>query len=439
MKWKWSKYNFLFESEKFNCFFLFNTLSSGLYKLDKNDYKKFIQIKQNPNNNDIDEELKIQLIQNKILTENDKVEFLKLKLIKQIHRFDRTKLVITIAPTLHCNFNCSYCFEQSRPNIYMSDKTENDLIAFIKKHDFAKSIFITWFGGEPLLAFDRIRSLTTKIKDMNISFNADIVTNGFEFDQAKIYELKELNINKVHITIDGLEEMHNRRRPHIDNINCFAKIINNLDILFNYKREHHSNLHIAIRVNIDKENGDEYQKIYKFLNDRYKNEEFIIYVGFVKLSYGSCKSTEDILFNNAEQADFVMEGYKTHNIPNFYLLPEISMSECIARNINGYLIDPEGYIYKCWTDIGNKEEYTGHIADESLTKIDRLAKYLVGSDVFTDAKCQNCKYMPICGGGCPHHRIKNEFTDIKTDVCHIAKSNIEKYIELYYEGEFLNK
>ena len=102
------------------------------------------------------------------------------------------------------------------------------------------------------------------------------------------------------------------------------------------------------------------------------------------------------------------------------------------------LTPPTIPIYKCWTDVGNKAEYIGHIADESLTQIDRVAKYLVGADVLADTKCINCAYMPICGGGCPHHRIKNEFTTIKTDVCHIAKSNIKKFIELYYESEFIN-
>lgn len=81
-----------------------------------------------------------------------------------LRRPNNRRLILTINPTLVCNFNRPYCFETTHPNTYMSDKVEDDIIQYISSNKDIKAIDVTWFGGEPLLAFDRAKSLTPKIK-----------------------------------------------------------------------------------------------------------------------------------------------------------------------------------------------------------------------------------------------------------------------------------
>lgn len=426
---KWSNYNFLIDSEKFECYFLYNTLSNFLWKLDDENYECLLSIKEGRSNeNEFDEETRELLIKNKILVENDYVEYLKHKFIKQSHRFDKTRLALTIAPTMKCNLKCAYCFEQSHPNIFMTDDVEQGIIEFIKRHKYIESITVTWYGGEPLLAFDRIVSLTKKIKALGIKYyNSEIITNGFEFDENKVNLLNDLNITRVHITLDGREAVHNLRRPHIEGLNCHKKILDNLDLLSKFE-----NIIKSIRVNIDKSNKDEYIEIYNMINERYPNGNFHTYIGFIKNSYGDCSTKSNVAMTNSEQSSFMIDTYKKKNVIDPFLLPERYNYECIARGVNSYLIDPEGYLYKCWSDAGNKKEAFGHVTDDTEFKIDQYVKYLVGADPFDDKECQKCAFLPICGGGCPHSRLKNKFTSQKTNVCHISKNRLQDYVELYY-------
>lgn len=45
----------------------------------------------------------------------------------------------------------------------------------------------------------------------------------------------------------------------------------------------------------------------------------------------------------------------------------------------------------------------------NITKIHEKAKFISGNDPTLDAKCKNCLFLPVCGGGCPGKRIKNKY------------------------------
>ena len=84
---------------------------------------------------------------------------------------------------------CPYCFEKHRRK-KMSKKVQNDILNFIERTiRFTKvdKIYITWFGGEPLLAYDVIDSLSQRMIELankwKIQYSASIVTNGFLLTQ----------------------------------------------------------------------------------------------------------------------------------------------------------------------------------------------------------------------------------------------------------------
>lgn len=112
----------------------------------------------------LDEETISQLLTMKVIVNNDDDEINKVRYINMLRRPNNRRLILTINPTLVCNFNRPYCFETTHPNTYMSDKVEDDIIQYISSNKDIKAIDVTWFGGEPLLAFDRAKSLTPKIK-----------------------------------------------------------------------------------------------------------------------------------------------------------------------------------------------------------------------------------------------------------------------------------
>ena len=120
---KWSRYSLLIESEKHSCFFLFNTISNLLWKLDSENVKVLMDLRDHKiTSNDLDENTRALLSDNMVITENDDTELAKFKLLKHYHRMDNSIMTLTIAPILECNLRCSYCFEQTHP-VYLFKQT----------------------------------------------------------------------------------------------------------------------------------------------------------------------------------------------------------------------------------------------------------------------------------------------------------------------------
>lgn len=102
--------------------------------------------------------------------------------------YSGTNLLLTIVPTLDCNFSCAYCFENNKRHVYMSGATIDKLIEFIKKHNSIKSLSICWYGGEPLLAFDVMNKFMDKLRnEIKLPILSHvIITNGYHLNEDVI-------------------------------------------------------------------------------------------------------------------------------------------------------------------------------------------------------------------------------------------------------------
>ena len=129
----------------------------------------------------------------------------------------------------------------------MSNETENSIINYLKKQiteHGLESLSLTWYGGEPLLEKNRIKSLGTKINKLGLTFfDNDIVTNGYLLNKENFKLLEDVGITNVQVTLDGLQETHDKRRPLKNGKGTFLKIIKNLDDYFN------SNLKETLPIN----------------------------------------------------------------------------------------------------------------------------------------------------------------------------------------------
>lgn len=174
MNIKLSKYNVIKSIE--NDTWIFNCLTSGFVKVDTNYWNKLLT-KLEDKTISIDDSV-ITLIKAGIITDADKDELSLYKYLYYSEMFQNFGLSLSIAPTMKCNFKCFYCFEDGNKNAgIMSEEIENNLIKFISLHR-EQSIHITWFGGEPLLGFNRITSICKKLHEANIQFTSDMITNG---------------------------------------------------------------------------------------------------------------------------------------------------------------------------------------------------------------------------------------------------------------------
>ena len=77
--------------------------------------------------------------------------------------YDTRTLSLIIAPTTGCNFACPYCFEPKKNPKTMTREVEDRIIEYVRSRTLAENISLTWYGGEPLLAFDIIERLYDRI------------------------------------------------------------------------------------------------------------------------------------------------------------------------------------------------------------------------------------------------------------------------------------
>lgn len=430
---KWSRYNFLWNSKKHGKL-LYNSYTNSFLKLDHSLFDDLNEI-SNSDNKDIiqlfSEDDLLYFKNNFIFVENDEA------IVEQMHHesmsriYDKKHLILTIAPTQFCNFSCTYCYEKWRTPGRMSDDTANALVQHLKdqKRIYGlETICLTWYGGEPLIEHERIRSLGEHIKELNIIIiESDIITNGYLFDEKRIKILVDLNIDSVQITLDGFKDVHDTRRPLLNGKGTFDKIIDNLDNF--YSGEYKDKMSIALRVNIDKST---YLDIYNWLKERYPSDKFVVYPGWIHLDENNEKKCD--CFSRNEATDFCFDLCKNHGIVSEELYPDDINMECLVRNPNSMIVGWQGEIYKCYEDLGNENLIVGNLHHENIwTNHELIAKYAVGIDHYQDKTCRECSYLPICRGGCPLRRFENKYEGKSNDCCTPFKGRLEEFLELQYE------
>jgi len=125
---------------------------------------------------------------------------------------------LILLPTMDCNFNCFYCFENHRAGVMKPEIQDRIKKWGQKTVPVFKNLNLSWFGGEPLLCPDIIAELSGFFKDLckrnNTGFYNIITTNGYLLSREIVDLLKNAGIKTFNITVDGPPIWHNRFRTH---------------------------------------------------------------------------------------------------------------------------------------------------------------------------------------------------------------------------------
>jgi len=431
---KISNYTFLFENN--NEYFIFNPLSRSFLQIDKESFDILLERQKNKSEiseQDIDKELFEELKKRLMLCENHKDEFLIYKSRTMNMRNQDVSLPLTIAPTMDCCFSCFYCFEKgNHKKNYITEEVLDAIIKNIEKRKDLQNINLTWFGGEPLMAIDKMQQFYNKFRKVwKGSFLSNVITTGFHIDEKVIDILKEIEVTGMQITLDGTEKTHNAIKFTDGCDNPFKKVISNIDLLV----EQYPNLQINIRVNVTKKNAVEYVELYDFLASHYQGKKRIYITPSLVMNRTNDKTICD-LFNHNEFIKFSLDLWQNNKIVTSWLRYQDVKYECSIRNKNAFSIDPEGYLYKCWEHLGNKEYIIGKLdKDGNITEINQkvLNRNLYGADPLSNQQCQKCSYLPMCDGGCPIQRIQNEFDSGCNELCTTYKNHISEWLTTYLE------
>lgn len=440
MRYKKSSYNIIIDTLENGNILLFNSLN-GSFGIMRKEVKRTYDNIENILVEDIDSSLQEHIKNmkdNGFLVDFDSDEYGTMQVRENLIRYsNKASKGLTIAPTLACNMDCPYCYE-AKNNNRMTEEVKKSLVKFVSDYlKEATSFSVSWYGGEPLLEKNTIEELSKEFieicKQKDIPYFASIVTNGIllDYETAKILK-EECNVYSAQVTIDGLKEVNNERRRLKNRGDSFKIITDNIESVKDI-------LPISIRVNIDKTNIDEMDKlIYYFLKERKwgNNKNVGFYFAPVMNITEACNANKDTCFNWEEFSKLAAKASRTmyslgHSDSIKKLIPRPRQLGCAALTINSYVVDPQGDIYKCWDLVGIKDYRVGDINSGILLNKENI-KWLT---LQKPAECSKCEHLPTCQGGCPYIRLNNN----NLPACSHNKLSYKENLKILHEQYEKNK
>lgn len=412
--------------------FVYNTYSSAFIKVSRTTWETIVNIIQTtePIPANLNNTIK-KLSENGIIIEDNIDEVKKFQYRYYSKMFNNQSLNIFVAPTMKCNFKCFYCFEEGNKNDgLISNEIANNLVHFIANQK-NKKIVIHWFGGEPLLGFKQILNISRQLNERDIEYSSTIITNGSLLTPKNIKYLKELNLQYIQISLDGIAENHDKRRIFKNGKASFSLIISNLRNLMNT-----TNIKVCIQVTVDHSNETAYKDIVDYMQINFKT-----HIESKRITIGHNYVLNRTNFDNSElcytpnqilQNEINSIKNQSGTIPE-PCLPGLAYP-CMFRRKNSYAIDSKGYIYQCIEHLGNQMYKVGDLNSGKIN-LDKIITNRFSNLPFEDEKCKVCAYLPICGGGCPIDRMKVQ-KGLSQSFCSIHKTKLTSLLPYIYEIKY---
>ena len=254
-------------------------------------------------------------------------------------------------------------------------------------------------------------------------YSASLITNGYLLTPETTDRLLDLKVTTAQVTLDGPSRIHNRKRPLKNGKDSFATIVENV-------RNACGQMTISIRVNVDKHTTDDViVELLEELDQAGLRERVGLNFGKIEASTSACANISEDCMDTTEFSRKEVLYYRLLFEHGFLVgkLPLPSATSCMAQLSSSFLVDHEGYIYRCFNYVGDQSKAMGNIKDKIDYNHPRFWD-LFRFDPFEDDMCRECHLLPICLGGCPARRFEQRVK--REDLCDSWKHNLQPMLEI---------
>ncbi|MCH7736765.1 MAG: SPASM domain-containing protein [Chloroflexi bacterium] len=434
---KESRYNIFVEGD--DSVYAVNLLSRTALNLSHDAYQTYLDLARLDLDDSTDLELqrfKKTLQDALFLLEDDFDELGYIRYRSHQERFNTRDLGLVITPTLGCNFDCHYCFED-KTDTDLNRNAQNRLAQLVATNIVGReSLSVQWFGGEPLKALDVIENLSRQLIPIasaaGAGYAATLISNGYLMTRDVSVLLNELQVKEVQITLDGDRYLHDRTRYIRPGKGSFDVILENI-------KDASDLLSVKVRVHVAPYNIESVRALIETLANE-GMAEHITELYFAPLfNYRANRPDQQAYavdgkrFMDSEsfsrmQIDLLNRAYELGFSPADFL--GASYGICTAVRENTLVIDPHGNVMKCYKDVGVGSEAIGTLKD-GLTPAKNLLKWM-DVPIPRDDECRECRVLPVCLGGCSKQWQEGAS---KSVICTPLKFNIDERIRMYFEHE----
>jgi uncharacterized protein len=344
----------------------------------------------------------------------DEMQRFRLLFGMQHYRTDRLELILLASED--CNFRCRYCYEEFARGTMQPTVRAGVKALVSARAPRLQSMYISWFGGEPLYGYDAIADLAPELlriaRDRDIAYAGQMTTNGYLLTPDVAEQLLAWEIRAFQITLDGLAETHDRSRVRRDGAPTFGTIIENLRAL----QRRPDDFRVRLRVNYDRSNYGTLREFLDYLEPDFANDPRFEFTPYAVGRWGGAndeqldvcgkdemRNVRDAVRGYARAKGFhVGNGIKDINLPGAQV--------CYAARPYSLIIGAVGQVMKCTVALDKDDRnVVGHLREDGHLDLDeaKLAQWTAPA-FETDQQCQSCYLVPSCQGmACPLVRIES--------------------------------
>lgn len=344
--------------------------------------------------------------------------------------------LIYIIPTNICNLACKYCFigQLNNAKIEISEYTIDKIIDEYHNHLLNKgrtSATIVFYGGEPLIAFDKIKyTVEYCYKYTQIQWDFAIVTNLTLLTEEIASFLEKYNIS-VGVSIDGPKATNDVNRIFKNSTrSVYDCVIDKIKLLKSHK------INIGLSITITNELLDDAGFLqwlkdldvkdinYNLMHFTHKTNDWGEY--YKKASEFLFKSNE-FLFPYGIVDDRIQRKIRAFGAREF------KYNDCGAIGGHQLCFSPNGDISVCHGLWNSTDQKCGNILSNSFEDVLQKSTFRKWQNNLTVNKeqCINCPAIYICGGGCAMQSrdLFGDFTCIDEAFCIHTKITLEKLLD----------
>lgn len=335
---------------------------------------------------------------------DEQADFLT-KLKNEDNREDSFSIIVN--PTLDCNMRCWYCYEKHIANSYMSKEVMDNILKLAKAkvaNPKLKTLVISLFGGEPLLAFDEcvfplLLELDSLCIRANKSFVVSFTSNSFLVNEDIISKLSTLHLSQPinwQITLDGGRKVHNKTRHTDTSHNTYDTIIKNIHTILS------AHMNVLVRLNYRSKSILSFLDVIDSFRDiapKYKNK---LHFCFQQIWQDICQNSDAESFNKE-----FLNVKKAFEEAGLALKSNVDVPmRCYADKPNCVVVNYDGKIFKCTAQDFRKELSEGVLDKNGVINYNTIYHERMSSK-YANKTCLSCKIYPLCFGGCSQKLLNN--------------------------------
>lgn len=364
----------------------------------------------------------VSLVKAKMVVECQKEEIIiKHKILQKLS--SERVLRLTINPTLDCNLRCWYCYEDHNRKNYMDKETMQSIYEFVKSKmtDKLEIVNLAFFGGEPLLAANKIaipiaQEIVSICKKAGKQVSLHFTTNGTLLTSSVVNQIAELQIpSSFQIAFDGSRKLHNHTKKW-GGLSSYDIVLENIDNILQKQ------MAINVRCNYTSSNIKSFYYLIDDIMSLSNQNNSLISITLQRVWQEP--ATKELYQETKKMEEYIYSlGFKGGMGDS-----TCAQNYCYADYDNSFVVNYNGDVFKCTARDFKPIHRYGRLTHDGRLRIENESK--TSSMRFKDA-CNECSLLPIC-------TICSQTHQESVAICPVQMSNEEKehQIQMRFKENF---